>query len=92
MCGPRATEAGKPLLPSHLLVFRGVEQRFRVVRGRGRGLETNVFGQEVGLLPWPIVRPFSLDDDGVMQQFVKEGRRDDGATGRSRPTRSSGLR
>ena len=48
-----------------------------------------MLGHEVGVLAQPIARSFDLDDDGMVEQAVEQGRGDDGIAEDARPIRRS---
>jgi hypothetical protein len=47
-------------------------------RRRDDGLGSKVLGHKVGVLAQAVARALDLNDDGVVQQAVQEGCRDDG--------------
>ena len=53
---------------------------FRRGRRRDGRIRSDVFGNEVGVLSEPVACAFDSDDDGVVEEPVEEGRRDDGVS------------
>jgi hypothetical protein len=70
--------AGRLIDALHFRRAAAASRWFRRKRWRDGGLGSQVFGHEVGMLAKAVARALDLDDDGMVQQAVEKGCRDNG--------------